>query len=236
MAAHHPETNRKEQIMDKDSSPISIDYYTDVLCIWAWIAQPRLEEIRLKWGDQVKIHHRYIDIFGDARSKIPAQWGESDGYEKFRAHVAQSAKPYKHTNIHPNIWTTVRPNTSVTPHLILKAIEIVAGEKTVDLMSMQLRHKFFTRAVDICNLEILLNMSSQIGVERSSILAPLQDGRAMAALSSDIKRAKDNGIKGSPSWVLNNGRQVLYGNVGYRILSANIEELAKNPVEEASWC
>jgi predicted DsbA family dithiol-disulfide isomerase len=228
--------NRKEKIMDKDSSPISIDYYTDVLCVWAWIAQPRLEEIRLQWGDRVKIHHRYIDIFGDARSKIPTQWGESDGYEKFHAHVAQSAKPYKHTNIHPDIWTTVRPNSSVTPHLILKAIEIVADGKYVDLMSTQLRQQFFTRAVDIGNLEVLLNMSSQIGVERSRILPALRDGRAMAALSSDIRLAKDSGIKGSPSWVLNNGRQVLYGNVGYRILSANIEELLNNPVDEASWC
>lgn len=222
--------------MSKDHSPISIDYYTDVLCIWAWIAQPRLEEMRLQWGDRVNIHHRYIDIFGDARSKIPVQWGESNGYKKFHAHVAQSAEPYKHTNIHPGIWTTVRPNSSVTPHLILKAIEIVADKKYVDLMSMQLRQQFFTQAVDIGDLEILLNISSDIGVERDSILSALRDGRAMAALSADIRRAKDNGIKGSPSWVLNNGRQVLYGNVGYRILSANIEELLKNPTDEASWC
>lgn len=32
------------------------------------------------------------------------------------------------------------------------------------------------------------------------------------------------------------GRQVLYGNVGYRILNAHIEELAKTPTLEASWC
>ena len=103
-------------------------------------------------------------------------------------------------------------------------------------MSTQLRQQFFTHAIDIGELEILLHMSSQIGVERSSIFSALQDGRAMAALSAYIRRAKDSGIKGSPSWVLNNGRQVLYGNVGYRILSANIEELLNNPVDEASWC
>ena len=28
----------------------------------------------------------------------------------------------------------------------------------------------------------------------------------------------------------------LYGNVGYRILDANIEELARHPGLEASWC
>ena len=58
----------------------------------------------------------------------------------------------------------------------------------------------------------------------------------MAALSGDLRSAAQLGLKGSPTWVLNEGRQVLFGNVGYRILSANIEELLKHPGAEASWC
>jgi len=58
----------------------------------------------------------------------------------------------------------------------------------------------------------------------------------MSALMSDYEDAKELGLKGSPSLVMNNGRQVLYGNVGYRILNANIRELLERPVSEASWC
>ena len=58
----------------------------------------------------------------------------------------------------------------------------------------------------------------------------------MGALSDDQRRAAELGVRGSPTWVLNSGRQILYGNVGYRILNANIEELLKNPAVEASWC
>ena len=44
-------------------------------------------------------------------------------------------------------------------------------------------------------------------------------------------------IQGSPSFVLNEGRQKLYGNVGYRILEANIHELLRaQPADQASWC
>lgn len=222
--------------MNSDRAPIIIDYYTDVLCVWAWIAQPRLEELNKQWGDKIRVQHRYVDIFGNARSKIPAQWGELDGYDKFHDHVVKSAEPYEHSAIHPDIWTRVRPNSSVTPHLVLKAIDIVAGEEQVNLMSALVRQQFFTQAVDIGNLEVLLNMSSDIGVQRSAMYDALQDGRAMAALSSDLRSARDCGIKGSPSWLLNNGRQILYGNVGYRILNANIEELINNHVNEASWC
>ena len=44
-------------------------------------------------------------------------------------------------------------------------------------------------------------------------------------------------IHGSPSFVLNDGRQTLYGNVGYRVLEANIQELLRAPsADQASWC
>jgi hypothetical protein len=35
---------------------------------------------------------------------------------------------------------------------------------------------------------------------------------------------------------MNQGRQILYGHVGYRVLNANIEELLSHPENKASWC
>ena len=44
-------------------------------------------------------------------------------------------------------------------------------------------------------------------------------------------------IEGSPTFVLNEGRQKLYGNVGYRVIEANIRELLRTPTAgEMSWC
>ncbi len=67
-------------------------------------------------------------------------------------------------------------------------------------------------------------------------MSAIESGQAYAALMADYEQAQELRIKGSPSWVLNSGRQILYGNIGYRVLNANIEELAKSPVQEASWC
>ncbi len=77
------------------AAPIHIDYYTDVLCVWAWIAQPRLEELNRQWAGRVTIRHRYLDIFGDSHRKIATQWGETDGFEKFGAHVVKSVSPIR---------------------------------------------------------------------------------------------------------------------------------------------
>jgi protein-disulfide isomerase len=54
---------------------------------------------------------------------------------------------------------------------------------------------------------------------------------------SDYQEAQALGVKGSPSLVLNEGRQTLYGNVGFRVIEASIAELLREPeAGAASWC
>jgi hypothetical protein len=56
-------------------------------------------------------------------------------------------------------------------------------------------------------------------------------------LAADYQVAEKMRIEGSPSFVLNEGRQKLYGNVGFHLIEANIQELLRTPrADEASWC
>ena len=76
-----------------------------------------------------------------------------------------------------------------------------------------------------------------MGVDVARIEALIHDGSAYASLASDYEAAASMNIQGSPTVVLNDGRQKLYGNVGYRILEANIQELLRSPTpDQASWC
>jgi len=43
-------------------------------------------------------------------------------------------------------------------------------------------------------------------------------------------------VVGSPTLVFNEGRQIIYGNVGYRVIEANINELLNECSTLASWC
>jgi predicted DsbA family dithiol-disulfide isomerase len=128
------------------NQPLVVDYYTDILCVWAWIAQRRIDA------------------------------------------------------------------------------------------ALMLRKSFFSDAYDIGNLDVLLQLVERQGLDRDVISNSIHNGAAMAALMGDYQKAKQQGIKGSPSYVIDGGRQVLYGNVGYRVILANIEELLKHPQDEASWC
>jgi len=69
-------------------------------------------------------------------------------------------------------------------------------------------------------------------------MAEIESGAAFAALHRDEQLARTHGVLGSPTYVFNEGRQLLYGNVGYRIIAANLRELlsSKHPEGEPSWC
>lgn len=217
-------------------APAVIDYYTDILCVWAWISQPRLDELKKQWGDKIHLRHRYVDIFGDSHNKILRRWGQGDGFEKFSDHVSHSAAPFEDTPVNANLWRQTRPHSSMPAHLMLKSASLIADETRAESLALRIRRAFFLDAQDVGQIPLLLELAAEENLDKRELEAFLRDGRAMAELSGDQHSAVDLGVKGSPTWVLNDGRQVLYGNVGYRILNANIEEYLKNPATEASWC
>jgi predicted DsbA family dithiol-disulfide isomerase len=203
------------------NSPLQVDYYTDVLCIWAWIAQRRNDEIEESRGKEIVIQHHCLNVFGDTANRIGNKWSDRGGYAGFAKHVRESAAPYASAPVDPRVWRYVRPHTSATAHLILKAAEINTTRED---------------ALDIGIVGVVLDVACGAGFDRTDLQSAIESGQAHAALMADYEHAQELGIKGSPSWVLNDGRQILYGNVGYRVLNANIEELLKIPAHEASWC
>ncbi|KGJ91865.1 DsbA family protein [Colwellia psychrerythraea] len=217
-------------------TPVVLDYYSDILCVWAWVAQRRIEELNDKLLGKIEVRYHYLDVFGDAGNKIPTQWAERGGYSGFAKHVNDSAEPYPDAMINPDIWHKVRPKTSANAHLVLKAIELrYSKEKSIE-MALLIRQAFYIDGQDIGQLNLLFFLLEGAGIDKELIKKALNDGSAMAALMADYQQAKVLSLKGSPSYIIDNGRQVLYGNVGYRVLLANIEEHLKQPTEEASWC
>ena len=79
--------------------------------------------------------------------------------------------------------------------------------------------------------------SQTLGVDIGAIERSIHSGSAFARLAADYQDADRMRIEGSPSFVLDEGRQKLYGNIGFRLLEANIQELLRAPrSDEASWC
>ena len=100
-----------------------------------------------------------------------------------------------------------------------------------------MRLAFFAEALDIADWRVHRDIAARIGADYDAVEARLRSSEAIACLALDYDLSQKNGIEGSPTFVMNEGRQKLFGNVGYRLLEANVQELLRRPdSEQATWC
>lgn len=221
---------------------VPITSFSDMLCIWAYVAQLRVNELKAAFGDQIRIEAKFCSVFGASARKISTTWRDKGGYEGFNAHLRHVAEQFPEIPVSPELWLTVRPQSSTSPHLFLKAVSLqeAAGQcpaGTTEGVTWALRQAFFKEARDIGRWEVQSEVGEAAGLNLAAIAARLRDGSAYAALACDLQDAEAMHVQGSPSFVLNEGRQTLYGNLGYRVLEANIQELLCAPsADQASWC
>jgi len=222
---------------------LAIDYFSDVLCVWAYCGQIRIDELCRAFGDRIAIRYRFLSVFGNTPRKIGAGWAERGGFEGYAAHVSSVAARFPHVSAHAEAWARVRPASSSAAHLFLKAVQLSedsaapAASGLLEKAIWATRCAFFGEARDVATRPVQMEIAEQLGLSRSPIEAALDDGRAFAALCEDNEAQLTQKIEGSPTLVFNEGRQKLYGNVGYRIIQANIEELLRTPdAQTGSWC
>lgn len=228
--------------------PLKVIYYSDVLCIWAYAAQRRLEQLALDFSQSVIVETRFCSVFPDVATKVDRLWRAKGGYEAFGNHVRDVAKQFPHITVHPDIWTRVRPSTSASAHMYLKSVQLIEtrdnggnvlpyAERLSTKADHAIRKAFFENARDISDWNVHREISEGLGLDYGRIDDCIRSSDAVAALAADVEAAQEDGIKGSPTFLMNNGRQKLFGNVGYRLIEANVHELLRNPdPDAASWC
>jgi predicted DsbA family dithiol-disulfide isomerase len=228
-------------------SVVEITYFSDVLCVWAYVAQARIDAIKEKFGSTVQIEYRFCSVFGDTDRKITSTWKDKGEYEGFNSHLRQVAERFPHIKAHPEIWLKTRPLSSASAHLFMKAVQQCDHESGVtgnqpaasvfNQVMWAFRCAFFRDCQDISRWDIQCEVAEAVGADIGAIESRVHSGLAFARLAADYQDADKMRIEGSPSIVLNEGRQKLYGNVGFRLMEANIQELFRAPrIDEASWC
>ena len=231
---------------------LTIDYFTDVLCIWAYSGQIRLDELERRFGDEVELRYRFIPIFASARSQILKTWETDGGLAGFNRHLQEVAGQWSHISCHQKIWLDCMPASSTPAHAVLKAVLLLEEQGMIDnqpnsqfadktcfeALMWNIRKAFFAEAQNISDFNVLQKLVSEVGLDWHQVLKLIENGEAFAALHRDEELKQEYCVKGSPTFVLNEGRQVLYGNLGYRIIEANISELLNREqgFDDASWC
>jgi len=232
---------------------ITIDYFSDILCVWAYGGQVRLDALQRGFGDAVLVRHRFMPLFADTQTRIAEAWKDKDGFAGFGRHMQEVCAQWEHTRLHPAVWRECRPISCMSAHVFLKAAGLCLGvaegieqggedavsvRRQFDELVAETRLAFFERGQDISRLPVLLELLGSTGIDADAVRAKIDSGEAYVALHRDMELMKSYGVLGSPTYVFNEGRQLLYGNVGYRIIESNLRELiSTHPVEgEPSWC
>ncbi len=231
--------------------PVHLTYFSDVLCVWAYIGQIRLDELKHKFGEQLEIKYHHVTLFGNTQDRIEQGWKERGGYAGFNQHVLEVAKDFPHIKINGDVWLKTQPKSSGVAHLFLKAVNLLLASgnlsdknnpeypnKTLfEIIDWRVRQAFFKEAIDIGQINNLYAIAESFLLPIKSIETLINNGSAMAELCLDMQMKELKKLDGSPTYLLNENRQKLFGNVGYKILEANVLELLKTDKKgQASWC
>ena len=203
--------------------PVEIDYFSDVLCIWAYVSERRVEELVDQFGDKVAIRLRVCSVFPDALTKLQTRWASKGGLDGYADHVHEVAEAYPHIKLNKDVWRTVRPTSSAGAHLLLKALQLESGAKAVPgsdylkapatRFAAALRHAFFAEARDISDCTVLSEILIEQSLDPALVTSSTQLLNAASALSQDLDDASARGVSGSPTFLMNHDRQRLFGNV-----------------------
>ncbi len=220
---------------------IAFDYWSDPLCIWAYVAQPKLEQILRDWGRCLQVSYRVVPVFGS----VPWRFREGPWAERGPTGRAQAtreiAERFGHDDVSGEVWRRDPPASSWQAGVALEAVaqlerreEIAPGSFAT--YQWRMRQRFF---VDNCNTArraVQLELAEQLELPRAAIETQLDDGSALALLWEANAERERLFIEGSPSYVFDGGRTKLYGNFSQEILDATVETLTRGLGPGCSSC
>jgi predicted DsbA family dithiol-disulfide isomerase len=218
-----------------------ITHYSDVLCVWAYVSQIRINELIDNYGENIDLEFLFFTVFGNAVEKIDRQWESKGGREAYSKHVQGIVNQFGHLPVHSELWVKDAPVSSLPCHLYLCAAQLAEKNGKLDSgtftdLAWQMRQSFFAEARDISNINIIREIIEEKKLPLSEFESNITNGKAYAVLSKHMQHALDRYVRASPTLTFNEDRQRLTGNVGYRIIEANLRELLESPEEQQSWC
>jgi predicted DsbA family dithiol-disulfide isomerase len=223
------------------TTPTTILCFTDVLCGYSYVAAARLAQLEADFGSRVRLSYHFMPVYGDVRRRLDRKGVSIGAYSSM---VRDTLARYEHVQVHPELFREV-PTSSVPAHLYLRAVKLLEDEGGLEVgdgrspferLMWELRLAFFCDAKDISKRDVLDDIAERLGIPSAQVARVIDDGRAFAELAYDTELQRQHNVSVTPSLVLNEGRQLLNGNVGYRVIEANVRELVSNRVAEMSWC
>lgn len=209
---------------------LTFEYWSDPLCIWAMVAQPKLEQVLERWERRVDVRYRIIPVFGSILWRFrEGPWAEKG--PAGRAEATRSiAEAHGRDDVSGACWLHDCPASSWPACAALKAVFAMEDDEEVEVgvaasYQLAMRRRFFVDAKNVTRRTEQLALAEELALPLAALERRLDDGTATAALWEDHQRREAMGIQGSPTYVFDGGRAMLYGNFPAEVLLATVTEL-----------
>ena len=119
---------------------VTVEVFSDILCVWAYGAQARIDQLKHDFGNRIELKYRFIPLFAATRKRIEEGWKSRGGAEGFNQHIQDVVQTWKHVSVHPKLWLHDMPPSSNSAHLFAKAAQQLSADGEIS-STPQAAHK-----------------------------------------------------------------------------------------------
>ena len=182
-------------------TPVRVDVWSDVQCIWCYISSARLSRAIAQFDGTVEVvHHSFeltphapVDI--DREAQIRSHGMEPD---RMRQIMDQLARLTAEEGLAYDPDRT-RPTNS---HLALELLHHAGTLGRRAALTERLFPAYFAEGRHIGRIDELLELAAEVDVDHTSARRVLEDRRHAPAVDADIARARALGAQGVPFFVI----------------------------------
>jgi putative protein-disulfide isomerase len=206
--SHAGENTSSEHFTEK---PVKVIYFTDPICSSCWGIEPQLRKLKLEYGSNLEIEYRMGGLLPD--------WSyNSGGISKPSdvAHHWDEVSVHYDMPIDGDVWLEDPLDSSFPPSIAFKAAQMQDNGKAV-LFLREIREMVFLQKKNITKWENIEKAAKKVGLNTAQLRMDF-DGKAKNLFESDLKFARENGVRGFPTifFIGTTGqKEVVYGSRPY---------------------
>lgn len=197
-------------------------YVADPMCSWCWGFSPVIKSIKEKYSNELNISlllgglqpGTTAPISDDSRNEIFHHWREVHKRTK-QAFIFDDALPEGF------VYDTEPPSRAVL------AVSEIKPEQTFSFFHA-LQEAFYAKKMDITKEDILINLAGKFEVEPDDFRKHFQSDAIKNKTKAHFQRARQAGIRGFPTCVLQN-------NTEHKLLSSGYRDLSELEPEIDTW-
>jgi len=178
--------------------PLEIAVYQDVFCAWCYLADARLEPLRLELGEAVRWSWRPYAL------RIPDSALSERERAAWSAEILRAKREPDGSRLTDALWTGAdAPRSSVLPLMALEAARL-QGKDAFHAFMGAVRRAALEQAVNVARPDVLFEIAGALRLDMNRFSAAFQSPETRRLVVEEYRIAADRGIPGAPAVVIGN--------------------------------